>query len=107
MIFHAKETFPKLNGDKAAIDITATMYYDFDLNLEGSYFDKEFIRNHVILLSNIMEKPAGNCCLFVKTCAFFYTHILNKVYQRMLSIFDRNITFLLHLYILLEKYACS
>ena len=33
-----------------------------------------FRRNPVILLSYIMEKPAGNWCLFVKTCAFSYTH---------------------------------
>ena len=57
-----------------------------------------FRRNPVILLSNIMEKAAGNCCLFVKTCAFSYTHRLDKIYQRMLSIFDRNITFLVHIY---------
>ena len=57
-----------------------------------------FRRNPVILLSKIMEKAAVNCCLFVKTCTFSYTHRLDKIYQRMLSIFVRNITFLVHIY---------
>ena len=46
---------------------------------------------------NIMEKEARNFRLLVKTCAFSYTQRLEALGQRLLSIFDRNISFLVHI----------
>ena len=45
-----------------------------------------------------MEKPAGNYCFLVKSCVFSYTHRLDTIWHCMLSIFDRNVSFLSHIY---------
>ena len=61
-----------------------------------------FIRNPALFFFSItafhdlIRKAAGNCCFWVKSCAFSYTHRMVAIWDHMFSIFDRNVSFLIH-----------
>ena len=50
------------------------------------------------LQQDLFQKKATLICITYKTCAFSYTHRLDAICHRMLSIFDRNVSFLVHIY---------
>ena len=57
---------------------------------------KDF-RAYKVLVQDLFKKKATLICIAYKTCAFSYTQRLDAICHCMLSIFDRNIRFLVHI----------
>ena len=58
----------------------------------------EYFGANKVLVQDLFQKKATLICIAYKTCAFSYTHRLDAICHRMLSIFDRNVSFLVHIY---------
>ena len=58
----------------------------------------ECFRANKVLVQDLFEKKATLICKAYKTCTFSSTQRLDAICHCMLSIFDRNISFLVHIY---------